>query len=227
MCGFDTLPLSLTRLVEYWRLRLRAKFDILGFRTLRGVRSKAKEQKRFFFSFQKSQQPKIHAANQKQPTRINKMRRTNNAEQVSPSRRSLRRRKRNDQLNDYDVCMNGPGRRGKEYKMCKNLMNSFNECEEEGNIELSGGEEHGNNAQMFGDNAAQNAARDMPVDSNASEHSIYEQGQDQDENQDEAVREDLNQFLNDNDDCLQVPSGEDEEEWRELRKRFNEAIAFN
>jgi hypothetical protein len=97
MCGFDTLPLSLTRLVEYWRLRLRAKFDTLGFRTLRGVRSKAKEQKRFFFSFQKSQQPKIHAANQKQPTRINKMRRTNNAEQVSPSRRSLRRRKRSDQ----------------------------------------------------------------------------------------------------------------------------------
>ena len=133
------------------------------------------------------------------------MRRTNNAEQVSPSRRSLRRRKRNDHLNDYDVCMNGPGRRGKEYKMCKNLMNSFNECEEEGNIELSGGEEHGNNAQMFGDNAAQ--------------------GQDQDENQDEAVIEDLKQFLNDNDDCLQVPSGEDEEEWRELRKRFNEAIA--
>ena len=78
---------------------------------------------------------------------------------------------------------------------------------------------------MFGDNAAQNAARDMPVDSNASEHSIYEQGQDQDENQDEAVIEDLKQFLNDNDDCLQVPSGEDEEEWRELRKRFNEAIA--
>ena len=33
-----------------------------------GVRSKAKEQKRFFFSFQKSQQPKIHAANQKQHT---------------------------------------------------------------------------------------------------------------------------------------------------------------
>ena len=109
--------------------------------------------------------------------------------------------------------------------MCKNLMNSFNECEEEGNIELSGGEEHGNNAQMFGDNAAQNAARDMPVDSNASEHSIYEQGQDQDENQDEAVREELKRFLNESDDGLRVPSGEDEEEWRKRRKRFNEEIA--
>ncbi len=27
--GFNTLPLSLTRLVEYWRCRLRAKFDVL------------------------------------------------------------------------------------------------------------------------------------------------------------------------------------------------------
>ena len=85
-----------------------------------------KEQKRFFFLFSEVNNP-IHHANQKQPTRINKMRRMSNAEQVTPSRRSLRRRKRNDQLNDYDVCMNGPGRRGKEYKMCKNLMNSFNE----------------------------------------------------------------------------------------------------
>ena len=95
----------------------------------------------------------------------------------------------------------------------------------EGNIELSGGEEHGNNAQMSGDNAAQNAGRDTPVDSNASEHSIYEQGQDQDENQDEAVREELKRFLNESDDGLRVPSGEDEEEWRERRKRFNEEIA--
>ena len=118
--------LSLTRLVEYWRWRLRAKFDALGFRTLRGGQVKAKEQKRFFFLFSEVNNP-IHHANQKQPTRINKMRRMSNAEQVTPSRRSLRRRKRNDQLNDYDVCMNGPGRRGKEYKMCKNLMNSFNE----------------------------------------------------------------------------------------------------
>tara|TARA_B100001142_G_C14230221_1_gene615075 strand:+ start:342 stop:680 length:339 start_codon:yes stop_codon:yes gene_type:complete len=95
----------------------------------------------------------------------------------------------------------------------------------EGNIELSGGEEHGNNAQMSGDNAAQNAGRDTPVDSNASEHSIYEQGQDQDENQDEAVREELKRFLNESDDGLRVPSGEDEEEWRERRERFNEEIA--
>ena len=96
----------------------------------------------FFFLFSEVNNP-IHHANQKQPTRINKMRRMSNAEQVTPSRRSLRRRKRNDQLNDYDVCMNGPGRRGKEYKMCKNLMNSFNErrkyraCPEVKNTEIT------------------------------------------------------------------------------------------
>ena len=39
------------------------------------------------------------------------------------------------------------------------------------------------------------------------------------QDQDEAVREELKRFLNESDDGLRVPSGEDEEEWRERRKR--------
>ena len=137
------------------------------------------------------------------------MRRTTNAEQSSPPRYSPRRRKRNEHLAGYVV----GGRRGKEYNACKKLMKSFNDCEEQGNI-----------AQVCGENAAQNAARDMTVDSNAAVISNDEQGQEQ-RDEDEAVREDLRRFLNANDDGLHVPRGEDEEQWRKRRKRFNKEIA--
>ena len=78
---------------------------------------------------------------------------------------------------------------------------------------------------MSGDNAAQNDARDRTVYSNAAVNSINEQGQEQDEDQDQAVREELKRFLNDNDDGLHAPSGEDEEQWRKRRKKFNKEIA--
>ncbi|CAL6331659.1 unnamed protein product [Bathycoccus prasinos] len=118
------------------------------------------------------------------------MRSTTNAEQPSPTRHPSRRRKTNEHLSGYVVGMDGNGRRGKDYTACKNLMKSFNECEQ------------GNIAHVSGDNAAQNAARDRTVDSNATVNSIDEQGQYQDQDQDQAVREELKRFLNDNDDGL-------------------------
>ena len=67
------------------------------------------------------------------------MRRTTNSEQPSPSRRSKRPRKTNENLSGYVVGMSRKGKCGKEYTACKNLMKSFNECEARGNdARLSG-----------------------------------------------------------------------------------------
>ena len=81
---------------------------------------------------------------------------------------------------------------------------------------------------MSGDNAAQNAARDTPVDSNAAVHSIDEQGQDQDEDQDQAVREELKRFLNDK--RRRAPCAKrrgPKSNGGERRERFNEEIAHH
>jgi len=87
-------------------------------------------------------------------------------------------------------------------------MKTFNDYAEEGSI-----------VQETGDIAAQSAKRDMMVESNPTINSNDEQEQEQ------AVREGLRRFLNDNDDGLPTPHGDDEEQWRKRRKRFNEEIA--
>ena len=111
--------------------------------------------------------------------------------------------------------MSRKGKCGKEYTACKNLMKSFNECEA-----------RGNDAQVSGDTASQIAASDITSDSNGAVNSrdVQENDQNEDEEQTKRIREELKRFLNATDEGLPVPRGEDEEQWRKRRKKFNEEI---